>query len=231
MYEVDNKTFLSDQARFIRIRVGISLKKPIHRGGWVANPEGDQVRVGFKYERLVGFCSQCGMLGHEMKDCSVQGPIQQAEKPYGDWLKAGFRRKDTGAEWTKTNAPPPKMAPEPPQSSPVALNSQDETAGSLRINYIHERSGNGPEINGLQSHVTGSQNIQVSEEINTEQLRGAEILETDSIHGVSNKRTEIMGMEITGLETAALHVLNSTLINVPISYEKRQTQTDQSISI
>ena len=114
MYEVDNKTFLSDQARFIRIRVGISLKKPIRRGGWVANPEGDQVRVGFKYERLVGFCYQCGMLGHEMKDCSVQGPIQQAEKPYGDWLKAGFRQKDTGAEQTKTNAPPPAMAPEPP---------------------------------------------------------------------------------------------------------------------
>ena len=144
----------------------------LRRGGWIANPEGDQVRVGFKYERLVGFCYQCGMLGHEMKDCSVQGPLQQAEKPYGDWLKAGFRRKDTGAERTRTNAPPPEMTPEPPQSNPVALNSQEVTAGSLRINYIHERSGNGPEINGLQSHVTGSQNIQVSEEVNTEQLRG-----------------------------------------------------------
>ena len=40
VYEVDNKTFLSDQARFIRIRVGIPLEKPIHRGGWVTNPEG-----------------------------------------------------------------------------------------------------------------------------------------------------------------------------------------------
>ena len=53
----------------------------------------------------------------------------------------------------------------------------------------------------------------------------------DSIHGVSNKRTEIMGMEIIGLETAALHALNSTLINVPINYEKRKTHADQSISI
>ena len=204
VYEVDNKTFLSDQARFIRIRVGLSLNKPIRRGGWIANPEGDRVRVGFKYERLVGFCYQCGLLGHEMKDCSVQEPLQQAEKPYGDWLKAGARRKDTGAERNRTTVPPPEMTPEPPQSSPVAINSQAETAGSLRINCSHEWSGNGPELNGVQSQVTTSQNIQVSEEINTEQLRGAAILETDSIHDGSNKRTELMGMEITGLETAAL---------------------------
>ena len=32
VYEVDNKTFLSDQARFIKIRVGISPKKPIVEG-------------------------------------------------------------------------------------------------------------------------------------------------------------------------------------------------------
>ena len=142
VYEVDNKTFLSDQARFIRIRVGIPLEKPIHRGGWVTNPEGDQVRVGFKYERLVGLCYQCGKLGHEMKDCSIQGSSQQAEKPYGDWLKAGFCRKDMGADWTKTNASPPAPAPEPPQSHTVAINSHDEVAGSMGINDNHERRDN-----------------------------------------------------------------------------------------
>ena len=44
-------------------------------------------------------------------------------------------------------------------------------------------------------------------------------------------QTGIRGMEITGLETAALHALNSTLINVPIKYEKRQTHANQSICI
>ena len=72
--EVDKKTFLSDQARFIRIRVELPLEKQIQRGGWVANPEDDQVRVGFKYKRLVGWCYQCGRFGHEMKDCPSPGP-------------------------------------------------------------------------------------------------------------------------------------------------------------
>uniref|UniRef100_A0A7N2L582 DUF4283 domain-containing protein n=1 Tax=Quercus lobata TaxID=97700 RepID=A0A7N2L582_QUELO len=109
VYEVDNKTFLSDQAGFIRIRVRISLVKPIHQGGWVANPEGDQ------------------------------GASQQAKKPYGDWLKAGFFQKDMGSEWAKTNAPPPTPAPESPQRARGSINTHDEVAG---INDINGRKNN-----------------------------------------------------------------------------------------
>ena len=66
--EVDNKTFLSKQARFIQICVEIPLHKPIWRGGYVLSPEGDRVRVGFKYERTVGLCYQCGLFGHDAKE-------------------------------------------------------------------------------------------------------------------------------------------------------------------
>lgn len=54
--EIDNKVLLSEQARFIRVRVEIPLDKPLRRNGVVVNPEGDKVCVGFKYESLVGFC-------------------------------------------------------------------------------------------------------------------------------------------------------------------------------
>ena len=54
--------------------LGHAVEKQIQRGGWVANPEGDQVRVGFKYKRLVGWCYQCGRFDHEMKDCPSPGP-------------------------------------------------------------------------------------------------------------------------------------------------------------
>ena len=69
--EIDLKAFSSDQACFIRVRVELSLDKPLRRGGVVVSPEGDKDCIGFKYERLVGLCYQCGWIGHEVKECSV----------------------------------------------------------------------------------------------------------------------------------------------------------------
>ena len=68
--QIDLKAFSFDQARFIRVRVELPLDKPLRRGGVVANPEGDKVCIGFKYERLVGLCYQCGQISHEVRDCS-----------------------------------------------------------------------------------------------------------------------------------------------------------------
>ena len=50
--EIDHKA----QAWFIKIKVEIAIDKPLHQGGFVVNPEGDRVRIGFRYERLVGLC-------------------------------------------------------------------------------------------------------------------------------------------------------------------------------
>ena len=52
----------------------------------------------------------------------------------------GFRRKDMGAERTKTNAPPPTPTPKPPQKATVSINSHDEVAGN---NDIYGRKDNG----------------------------------------------------------------------------------------
>ena len=67
--EVDCKALALDLARFLRIRVEIPLKKPIRRGGQVVSPEGDRVKVAYKYERLVGMCFQCGRVGHNANRC------------------------------------------------------------------------------------------------------------------------------------------------------------------
>ena len=69
--KIDLKAFSFDQARFIKVRVELPLDKPLRWGGVVASPEGDRVCIGFKYERLVGLCYQCGWIGHEVRDCSV----------------------------------------------------------------------------------------------------------------------------------------------------------------
>ncbi|XP_075670012.1 uncharacterized protein LOC142639758 [Castanea sativa] len=66
--EVDTTSSTSEQASFIRIRVEVPLDKSIRRGGIVSSLEGDKIRIGFKYELLVGLCFHCGLFGHEAKE-------------------------------------------------------------------------------------------------------------------------------------------------------------------
>uniref|UniRef100_A0A7N2L853 CCHC-type domain-containing protein n=1 Tax=Quercus lobata TaxID=97700 RepID=A0A7N2L853_QUELO len=73
-------------ARFLRIRVEVPLDKPIRKGAPVRSSEGDEVWVAFQYERLLGWCYNCGMLGHEARACSVS-PVVMEERPYGEWLR------------------------------------------------------------------------------------------------------------------------------------------------
>ena len=90
--EVDCKAIAADQAKFLHIRVDMPLDKPIHRRAPVLSLEGDTMWVAFQYERLLGLCFRCGLLGHEAKVCLASVVREGEELPYRDWLRAGFRR-------------------------------------------------------------------------------------------------------------------------------------------
>lgn len=83
LVEVDCKAFKSDQSRFLRIRVEVPLNKPLKRGGPVISPEGETTRVAFRYERLVGWCFNCGCIGHDQKEC--------ATCEFSEWWEAVWR--------------------------------------------------------------------------------------------------------------------------------------------
>ena len=68
--DLDRRSWLSEQAKFMRIRVDIPIDKPLRRGANVVNSNGDKFWVIFKYERLPNFCFLCGILGHDEKHCS-----------------------------------------------------------------------------------------------------------------------------------------------------------------
>lgn len=95
--DVDAKSIVSEHARFLRISVDLPLDKPLQRGALVISPEGDKLWLAFKYERIVGLCYSCGWLGHKMKTCphhsSSSSDTEAVNLPYGDWLKAGGRRR------------------------------------------------------------------------------------------------------------------------------------------
>ncbi|XP_050282322.1 uncharacterized protein LOC126723089 isoform X8 [Quercus robur] len=86
--EVDCKSIASGEARFLRVRVDVPLDKPIRRGAPVLSPEGDKVRVAFKYEGLCGLCFHCGLLGHEAKACKTTKLKVGEKSPYGEWMRA-----------------------------------------------------------------------------------------------------------------------------------------------
>nr|POF00084.1 uncharacterized protein CFP56_15941 [Quercus suber] len=65
--EVDKRSWQSDQAKYMRIRVEVQLNKPLRRGGYVTDAEGGKHWVTYKYERLPTLCFFCGKLGHDIK--------------------------------------------------------------------------------------------------------------------------------------------------------------------
>ena len=69
--EVDRRSWLDEQAKFMRIKVEIPIDKPLRRGGYIANEEGGRSWVTFKYERLPTFCFNCGILRHDNRHCHV----------------------------------------------------------------------------------------------------------------------------------------------------------------
>nr|POF09301.1 hypothetical protein CFP56_28245 [Quercus suber] len=94
---VDTRSWMSEQAKFMRIKVNLPLEKPLKRCGKVASPEGKSFCIQFRYERLPVFCFRCGVMGHDEKHCKKSGQPNQALQ-YGEWLRAQGGSK---AGWTK----------------------------------------------------------------------------------------------------------------------------------
>ncbi|KAL0015937.1 hypothetical protein SO802_003006 [Lithocarpus litseifolius] len=84
---VDTRSWMSKQAKFMRIRVNIPLEKPLRRCGKIASPEGESFCIQFRYERLPIFCFRCGVMGHDERHCKKSGQPNQAMQ-YGKWLRA-----------------------------------------------------------------------------------------------------------------------------------------------
>ena len=78
--EVDKRSWQSDQAKFMHIRVDVQINRPLRRGGYVSSPEGGKHWVTFKYERLPTICFIYGRIGHDVKHCSKNTNWQEADK-------------------------------------------------------------------------------------------------------------------------------------------------------
>lgn len=69
--DVERRRKQDDQNFFMRVRVALSLEKPLRRGSFIAGLDGVRSWVTFKYERLPMFCYFCGLLGHDVHHCEL----------------------------------------------------------------------------------------------------------------------------------------------------------------
>ncbi|KAK7829561.1 uncharacterized protein CFP56_029010 [Quercus suber] len=93
--EVDKRSWQADQAKFMRVRIDLPIEKPLRRGGYVTNMDGERCWVSFKYKRLPTFCFTCGKIGHDEKHCDMVMEKQPTERQYGEWLRVGSNSKGT----------------------------------------------------------------------------------------------------------------------------------------
>ncbi|XP_023881250.1 uncharacterized protein LOC111993660 [Quercus suber] len=91
--EVDKRSWQSDQAKYMRIKVDVQLDKPLRRGGFVSSPESGKHWVYYKYERIPTLCFRCGRISHDVKHCSDTVVGHETETQYGDWMRAGWNSK------------------------------------------------------------------------------------------------------------------------------------------
>ena len=68
--EVEKRRSNDSLSLFMRVRVSISVSKPLRRGYFVSDSEGNRTWLSFKYEKLGMFCYFCGYVGHDLKHCA-----------------------------------------------------------------------------------------------------------------------------------------------------------------
>ena len=102
--EVDRRSWQSDQAKFMRVRVELEIEKPLRRGAYIVSSNEERLWLTFKYERLPTVCFICGKLGHDKKHCPVVRDWQTACHQYGDWLRAGWNTKMAAKEKNQSTA-------------------------------------------------------------------------------------------------------------------------------
>lgn len=90
--------------KYLRVRVKIDVTKKLVRGKKVMIEGGKQWWISFKYDGLPNFCYCCGLLSHDLRDCSVTSEkdnhAEQTTLQYGEWMRGEVLRR-SGTEVIK----------------------------------------------------------------------------------------------------------------------------------
>jgi hypothetical protein len=71
---------------YVRVRIRYDVRKPLLRFVSFIR-DGKRQVFALRYEKLAGFCSVCGLLGHEFKECG-HGVYEEKDHKFREWLYA-----------------------------------------------------------------------------------------------------------------------------------------------
>ncbi|KAE8772311.1 hypothetical protein D1007_55694 [Hordeum vulgare] len=81
---------------YIRVRVRHDVRRPLTKFVSILRGKERQVYL-VRYEKLTRFCSVCGLIGHDRKECG-SGVHEEKDKKYGTWLYADGLNKPPSNE-------------------------------------------------------------------------------------------------------------------------------------
>jgi hypothetical protein len=85
---------------YVRVRIRYDVRKPLLRFVSFIR-EGQRQVFALRYEKLAGFCSVCGLLGHDYKECG-RGVYEEKDHKYREWLYADTPRQSIRGEYGGT---------------------------------------------------------------------------------------------------------------------------------